>query len=47
VPAEVRPDPLVLYMLGYTDNAIVEKPFTQEALLSKVRQVLDGAKTPT
>jgi CheY-like chemotaxis protein len=48
----LRPDIKVLYMSGYTDNAIVHhglqkntsflaKPFSREALLSKVREVLD------
>ena len=49
-----RPGLSVLYMSGYTDHAIVhsgmlehdtpfiQKPFTPEALLLKVREVLDG-----
>ena len=49
-----RPGLSVLYMSGYTDHAIVhsgmlehdtpfiQKPFTPEALLRKVREVLDG-----
>ena len=49
-----RPDLHVLYMSGYTDNAIVrngmlgesaaflQKPFTPEELLRKLRQVLDS-----
>ncbi|MBU4258474.1 MAG: PAS domain S-box protein [Desulfobacteraceae bacterium] len=52
----IRPEARVLYMSGYTDNAIVEhgflapglnflqKPFTLESLGKKVRQVLDAEK---
>jgi DNA-binding NtrC family response regulator len=50
----LRPETKVLYMSGYTDNAIVHhgvmepgiafigKPFTPTALLNKLRRVLDG-----
>jgi DNA-binding NtrC family response regulator len=50
----IRPETRVIYMSGYTDNAIVhhgilkqkinfiEKPFSPESLSKKVRQVLDG-----
>jgi two-component system cell cycle sensor histidine kinase/response regulator CckA len=51
--SEVHPETKVLYMSGYTDDAIahhgvldagvpfIEKPFSPEALASKVREVLD------
>ncbi|HTV19367.1 MAG TPA: response regulator, partial [Polyangiaceae bacterium] len=53
--AKVRPDMKVLYMSGYTDNAIVhhgildsgiayvQKPFVPEMLARRVREVLDTA----
>ena len=52
--AELRPDLRVLYMSGYTDDAVlrrgllnpdlpfIRKPFTPEALEAKVREVLDS-----
>jgi diguanylate cyclase (GGDEF)-like protein len=55
--ASVRPDMRVLYMSGYTDNAIFQqqvfdpgtaflsKPFTPDELARKVREVLDTARS--
>ena len=52
----LRPEMSVLYISGYTDDAIVRhgalgadaaflsKPFTPDALAAKVREVLDGPK---
>ena len=52
---EIHPEMKVLYMSGYTDNAILhhgiletginfmQKPFTLDGLASKVREVLDKA----
>ncbi len=53
---DLRPDLSVLYMSGYTDDAIVhhgvldeetaflQKPFTRDALALAIRSVLDAAR---
>jgi two-component system cell cycle sensor histidine kinase/response regulator CckA len=52
--ADLRPDTRVIFMSGYTDDAVtrhgvlepgsayVQKPFTPDAIARKVREVLDG-----
>ncbi|MGH7268172.1 MAG: GAF domain-containing protein, partial [Candidatus Rokuibacteriota bacterium] len=54
--AESQPDVRILYMSGYTDEAIshhgvldpgtalLQKPFSAEALARKIREVLDGGR---
>jgi DNA-binding response OmpR family regulator len=56
--AKEHPEAQVLYMSGYTDNAVVlhgvleatasflQKPFAPKTLLKKVREVLDGTPRP-
>jgi len=56
--SEIRPNMKVLYMSGYTENAIghngtldagitlLQKPFTLHALKAKVREVLDQSRLP-
>jgi two-component system cell cycle sensor histidine kinase/response regulator CckA len=56
--APLRPQMKVLYMSGYSDEAIVQhgvlkpgtaflqKPFTTESLMRKLREVLDAKKAP-
>jgi two-component system cell cycle sensor histidine kinase/response regulator CckA len=56
--ATLRPGIRVLFVSGYTDDAMLrlgllntneaflQKPFGSAALLSKVRQMLDGAPSP-
>ena len=55
--AEMYPEMKILYMSGYTDDAVIsdgvleagtaflQKPFSPETLAHKVREVLDGSKT--
>jgi DNA-binding NarL/FixJ family response regulator len=52
--ASLRPDTRILFMSGYTDDmllkyrvrnqaaAFLQKPFTSEALMQRVRDVLDS-----
>jgi two-component system cell cycle sensor histidine kinase/response regulator CckA len=54
----LRPEGRVIFMSGYTDDAVVrhglvgeglnflQKPFTPDALALKVREVLDAAESP-
>lgn len=56
--AELQPNAKILYMSGYTDDAVIrhgvldaqarflQKPFTPTALAKRVRQVLDTNATP-
>ena len=55
---DIRPEARVLYTSGYTDNTITQlgvlepgtpfshKPFSPEALVRKVREVLDRTDEP-
>jgi DNA-binding NarL/FixJ family response regulator len=57
--AKLRPETRVLFMSGYTDDAIVrhgvlrpgtaylQKPFSADTLGRKVREVLDSVLAPT
>jgi two-component system cell cycle sensor histidine kinase/response regulator CckA len=54
----LRPEIAVLFMSGYTDDVVVrhgvleegslflQKPFTAQALASRVREALSGARVP-
>jgi DNA-binding NtrC family response regulator len=56
--AAVRPETKVLYTSGYADDetvqlnvprqnyAFLEKPFSRDALISKVRELLDSTSHP-
>jgi hypothetical protein len=48
-----RPSMRVLYMSGYTENAVrlhgvpfIQKPFTGDVLMRKIREVLDADQPP-
>jgi len=57
--ARLRPETRVLFVSGYTNNAIIDlgiiegsiellqKPFTPEKLLLRVRQILDAPRAPS
>ena len=53
--ADIRPQTPILFISGYVESHLVEasrkatvlrKPFTAEALLSKVRELLKGVRPP-